>query len=399
MTRIAGYLLALGTASVALQPLAAQQMATEEVSASPAPTNLAPLYRPQDELERGLWMQVDEYERDLKVSKQVIHDEALNTYVREVLCKTVGEGECRNVRLYIMRTPYFNASMAPNGTMQVWSGLLLRMQNEAQLAAVLGHEYQHFMGRHSVKLFREAKEKSNTATWLAFTGIGAIFAIGMVGSVFEFSREMEREADLGGIDMIARAGYDTREAAVVWEQLLDERDATLVARGQKAKKRKTKASMFESHPPSQERIEYLRVAAARSPGLAGAVGSEAYQTAMRQWWPVFLDDQLKMNDFGASAFLLDSMRKASGPTPWLDFAYGELYRSRGQGDDFEKALGFYTQAIDRGGDLPELWRGRGLALRKLGRAEEGEGDLREYLVRAPDAADHSMISMLAGGIR
>ena len=208
-----------------------------------------------------------------------------------------------------------------------------------------------------------------------------------MGSIFEFSRDMEREADLGAIDMMHGAGYDTSESTVIWEQLLDERDAARVARGEKKKKRKSRAGLFESHPPSQERIEYLREASAAKPGTIGQNGVGRFQQEMRQWWPQFLDDQLKMNDFGASAFLLDSMRKANGASAWLDFAYGELYRNRAEAGDYEQAVAYYTSAIERGADLPQLWRGRGLALRKLGRREEGAIDLAEYLERAPEAAD------------
>ena len=57
--------------------------------------------------------------------------EAFNAYVRKVLCNLVGPGKCASIRLYIVRTPDFNASMAVNGAMVVYSGLLLRTQNEA----------------------------------------------------------------------------------------------------------------------------------------------------------------------------------------------------------------------------------------------------------------------------
>lgn len=363
-----------------------------------AETSLPSLYQPQDDLERGLWLRVDEAERDLKSSALIIQDTALNDYVRGVLCKTVGEAECRNVRLYIMHTPHFNATMSPNGAMQVWSGLLLRTQNEAQLAAVLGHEYTHFANRHSVKLFREAKSKSNTAAWLAFTGIGLLASIGLAGSLFKFNREMEEEADYGGLDHMAGAGYDTSEAAVIWEQLNDELDATQVARGKKKKDRNKKAGLFATHPPSAERVAYLREKSAAVPGVAGATGKHEYEAAMAQWWPVFVDDQVKLNDFGASAFLLDSMAKTNGWTPWLNYARGELYRARGQEGDYEAAAGFYSDAIARGGELPELWRGRGLALRKLGRDAEARADLETYLAREPDAPDAAMITMISGGI-
>ena len=56
--------------------------------------------------------------------------------------------------------PQFNAMMAPNGMMLVWSGLLLRVENEAQLAAILGHELGHYLERHSVEQLRAAKDRA-----------------------------------------------------------------------------------------------------------------------------------------------------------------------------------------------------------------------------------------------
>ncbi len=339
---------------------------------------------------------MDEYERDLRSSRLIIKDEALNAYVRSILCRLVGEAECRNIRIYIMHTPYFNASMAPNGVMQVWSGLMLRTQNEAQLASVMAHEYTHFRNRHSVKLFRDAKSKSNAAAWLAFTGIGLIASIGLASAMFKFSREMEKEADIGGMELLAAAGYDTREAAVIWEQLRAEMDATAAARGRKSRKDKN-GGMFATHPPSAERVTYLTQSASQNPGTPGATGLSEYQSAMQHFWPEFLDDQLKMNDFGASDYVLASIAAGRGWTPWLSFARGELYRRRGNDGDYEQAIGFYTDAIENGGQLPEIWRGRGLALLKLDQDESARTDLAEYIERAPDASDRAMIEMMSGG--
>ncbi|MEM1195852.1 MAG: M48 family metallopeptidase [Pseudomonadota bacterium] len=355
------------------------------------------IYQPTDELERSLWLQMDEYERTLKTSKQVIRNSSLNAYVRGVLCRTVGP-ECANIRLYIMRSPYFNATMAPNGMMTVWSGLLLRTQNEAQLAAVLGHEYSHFKRRHSLKMFRKAKSKTNTAGWLSFVPIlGPIAGLGLIDSIYKFSRTQEEEADLDGVDMLHSAGYDAMEVPRIWAQLLDERDATMLARFGKIKKRKTKAGLFATHPPSQARVDYLTVRVTALEGPRGETGVERYQSAMRAWWPQFLDDQIKMNDTGGTNFLIEAMGEANGWTPWITFARAEYHRKRGGEGDFEAALSHYTDAIDRGGDLAELWRGRGYTLRKLGRKDEAKSDFREYLKRVPDAPDRAMVTMLAGG--
>src|SRR3546814_5968134 len=67
-----------------------------------------------------------------------------------------------DMRVYLMRTPYFNASMAPNGMMTVWSGLLLRVNDEAQLAAILGHEMGHYMQRHTLARMRDMRSKARS---------------------------------------------------------------------------------------------------------------------------------------------------------------------------------------------------------------------------------------------
>jgi len=348
-----------------------------------------------DPVERGLMLQMDEVERDIRNSPLVIRDPALNAYVRSVLCRVAGEAECSSVRIYIMRTADFNASMAPNGMMEVWSGLLLRTQNEAQLASVLGHEFTHYRNRHSLQLFRDAKSKSDAAAFINIIPFGGLVSLGLLSSIFGFSREMEREADAGGLQLMAAAGYDTREAARIWERLREEMDATAAERKTRSRKDKN-GGFFATHPPTAERVQTLTQLAADEPGTPGETGVARYRAELSAWWPQFVEDQLKLNDYGASAFLIDSIA-SEGDSPWLDYACGELYRRRAGEGDLANAVEAYSRAIDAGGDLPEMWRGRGLAELKLGQGDAGRSDLAEYLRRAPDAADRSMISMLAGG--
>ena len=136
-------------------------------AASAQPLNVPPyagVYEPQGVDERGQWMLADETERGMRDSHLVIRDAALDAYVRGVFCRTVGEDRCRSVRIYILRIPIFNASMYPNGMMTVWSGLLLRSRNEAELAAVLAHEFAHFERRHTLQAFR--RRGPPTILWL-----------------------------------------------------------------------------------------------------------------------------------------------------------------------------------------------------------------------------------------
>jgi predicted Zn-dependent protease len=354
-------------------------------------------YRPQGADERGLWMEMAEAERELKASNFVIHDAVLQDYVTGVLCRAVGTERCKAARVYLVRTPYFNANMAPNGMMQVWTGLLLRTRNEAQLAAVLGHEFAHFEKRHSLKLFRDARAKTDAMAWLSFLpyGVGALAQVGMIGGVFANSREMEQEADITSISYLSAGGYAAGEASAIWGQLRDEQDATAAERKRKSKKDKN-GGFFATHPNTADRMTYLTAEATRRGGTGTWRGEAEYRAAISPWWPALVDDQVKLNDFGATEFLLGRLA-VDGWTPDLLYARGELYRARARDGDMEQAAGFYRLAIAGGSPLAEARRGLGLALLRAGQLDEGRAALTDYLKMKPDAGDAAMIAMLARG--
>jgi beta-barrel assembly-enhancing protease len=369
----------------------AMMFATMPVSAHLPPE--ASDYGPRDEVERGLWQQMDEYERELKNSPFLMNDPALNNYVRGVLCKAVGQERCGATRVYIVRTPHYNAMMAPNGMMVVWSGLLLRTRNEAELATVLGHEFAHFEKRHSIQMFHNIKSKTDAMSWLRFVP-GAMFAqISLIGSIFSFNREMERQADLVALDDLARNGYDPIAASEIWEQLRAEMDSS--AQGRRMRKAMDASSdFFMSHPNTKERMEYLRAAAIGKRNGKQTLGAESYRKAMAPWWPQLIDDQVKLGQFGPSEFLLESMARGNW-TAELLYARGELYRARAKEGDFAKAIGFYRQAIAKDATLAESWRGLGVSLIRTGAKEEGRKALSQYLERRPNADDHGIVSMMA----
>jgi beta-barrel assembly-enhancing protease len=145
-------------------------------------------YQPMDDDERSLWMQMAEVEGKMKESDFLIKDPKLNAYIRSILCRSVGQERCASSRVYLLRTPHFNAAMAPNGMMMVWSGLLLRAQNEAELASVLAHEFSHFEHRHSLQSLRNIRAKSEAFTWLSMVpAIGMIGQIDLIGSVLRLA--------------------------------------------------------------------------------------------------------------------------------------------------------------------------------------------------------------------
>lgn len=388
---------------VRMSALAALLLGNAAQAADPITPPQLPVWngalQPQDRDERGLWMLSNDDEALLKGSRFLVTDAGLNEYVRGVLCKTVGADRCAAVRLYIMRVPAFNASMSPNGMMQLWSGALVRMHNEAELAAVLGHEFAHYEQRHSLAGFKQARSASDAAMWAAFIPIlGLAVSLGALQGYFLYNQQQETQADINGFGYFAQAGYREGAFADVWERLISEEDSARVARGQKAKAGR-RSGFFATHPASADRMAYLR-AMAQKAGDAGDEGTDRFRAGLGPWRGQFFADQLKLNDFGGTQWLLADAAKPAGWTAELLTARGELYRARGLPGDLAAAAGFYRDALaksDAKADTrPEALRGLGLALLRQGQQAEGQALLKSYLELRPDASDAAMLRMMAG---
>ena len=350
-------------------------------------------YMPTTVDERGIWMEADERERVQRDSRSLIRDPALNGYVRGVLCRTVGDDRCRSVRLYIDEVPAFNAFMTPNGAMVVWTGLLLRVRNEAELGAILGHEFGHFELRHSLKDFKSHRTGTDLMAWASIlVRNSANLQYAVIGEMYAFSRDQEREADMTGFQYLARSQYPSSAAADVWEHVMGEADATAIGRKRKVHQ-KYVAGVFATHPTDLARATYLRAASIEAHDVKPAV-VDTHQAAMAKWLPIFLNDQIKLNDFGGSEYLLANLAEVSGWTTPLLCARGDLYRERGNPRDLVSAAQFYQEAIGMGDAPPEAYRGLGLALLRSQQVAEGQAALAMYLRLKPAAPDAALIATL-----
>jgi predicted Zn-dependent protease len=113
-----------------------------------------------------------------------------------------------------------NAFALPGGYIGVNTGLFTVAKNEAQLAAVLGHEVGHVVAHHPAERI--------SRQMMVETGVGVVGGVtpelvsiassaATLGLVLPFSREQESEADTIGLQYMARAGYDPREAVTLWQ--------------------------------------------------------------------------------------------------------------------------------------------------------------------------------------
>jgi predicted Zn-dependent protease len=333
--------------------------------------------------EGGLWALMEREETRMRRSPFLMRDVELRDYLQGIACKLAGE-HCPDVRTYPMRVPYFNASMAPNGMMQVWSGLLLRVDNEAQLAAVMGHETGHYLRRHALDQLHDVQARSAFATFMAMFGaIGLVGQMAAIAGGFGFSRDQERQADRIGLTLMRNAGYDPRQAAAVWENLLAELASS--SHEDPAKRN----PLFATHPPSEERSATLKRLSEDAGG--GFVGEAEYAARIRPMRYGLLEDELKRGQPAETLNLLDRMIKREADQAELWYFRGETRRLRGVDGDNDAALADLNRAVALGGEPPQVYRALGFVQQKLQHGEDARAAFTRYLERAPDAPDAALI--------
>ncbi|MBF0167961.1 MAG: M48 family metalloprotease [Alphaproteobacteria bacterium] len=357
--------------------------------------NLKPAARPSKETdEGGYWFSADKHEQLVRTSGNLIKDEKLNAYVKGIICRLAGP-YCPGIRLYIMRIPQLNANVMANGTTQVWSGLLLRSRDEAELAAVLGHEFGHYLRRHTLQSQRHIIEQTNMATLYtlgAFLGgapAGSVDLMNMAtnSSILAFSRNHEREADGYGLRLLYENKYDLSAPSEVWKRAIDE--------GKRAGQDGPLNPYSSTHPPDLERqAELKRLADVLSPTLISQdKGRERYLEHILPHRASFLEVEITKNPQKASLALLDILIEDGVRLGELYYFKGEVFRRSAKKNGAEEALKFYKKAIEAEGAPVEVFRSMALAELSLQKKEEAKRNFDIYLQKAPSASDAQIVRM------
>jgi predicted Zn-dependent protease len=388
---------------------AAAALHTGVANARIRPQDMVPLvgpgYKPTERDEIGLWKEMERVEEEVSGSNLLITDPKLTSYLQNLI-GTVGGPAARDFRIYLARIPEFNAMMFPTGFAVVFSGLLLRMRDEAQLAGVNGHEAGHFLRRHMIRSWRDQKRKTDLfAIGSMLAGIGGAGAgvylgdyvqlaeLGTLLSLFHYSREMEAEADAMGIKNLAAAGYEPMAMSTIWQQLIGEENASARYRG----KHRRKGGLFDTHPSEGSRMADLRADALELtvPGKVYDRHRERYLSTIGPIRPMLLDDQVKLNDPGASQYLIETLAQ-DGWDGLLRFYEGEVWRLRNRPGDEARAAQSYSAAVAYPDAPADAWRWHGIALMKQGRTGEAKAAFARYLQMKPDAPDAAWVRQMAG---
>ena len=340
--------------------------------------------------EDELWYAMERAERELQLSPQLVRDKALTDYVRKVACEAAAD-YCKDLRVYVMDVPQFNASMAPNGAMLVWTGALLRMRDEAELAFVLGHEAGHFRAQHSLRQWRRMKDTSAFLSAFQMIAYGAgipdaamLGALAGYAAIFKYSRDMEREADRLGFESVVDEGYDPEAGVDLWERMLREENTQPY---------RSRGTVFATHPATQERINDVRAAATAVPNPTRERHRDEYRAATRPYLERWLEAELAQRRYAGSLLIVNELL-ADAPTAdrgVLTFYLGEAHRRRNAAGDRAKAAELYARAIAMPGVPAAAWREHGFALRTAGRTSEARAALHRYLSEAPQPDDRAFV--------
>ena len=354
-------------------------------SASPPPPPLQPGEQPvAGSTEAELWYGMDQAEKDIRASPIRVRDPQLNAYVRDVVCKVVGD-YCKDLRVYIVDIPAFNAQMAPNGVVLVFTGALLRMHDEAEFAIIIGHEFAHYRMRHSLQFWNKARHTTAFfASFGAVTMTGGIAQMVGLASVLQYSRDFEREADRLGFATAVSRGYDPQAGVRLWSRLLRE---------EQAGKTSKHFTVFASHPKTAERLEDVRAAAAAAPAGDYHDGRDAYHAAMRPFLAHWLDEELSRRTYDTSIQVIGELRDGAPEDSigTLTFYLAQAYRQRHGDGDAAMADKLYREAISHADAPAGAWREYGLDLRQDGQAAAAGEALKRYLELAPQANDRAFI--------
>jgi predicted Zn-dependent protease len=349
---------------------------------------------PAGSVEDELWYASERAEKDLLESPLLVRDEALNAYVRGVVCKVAGE-HCGDLRVYVVEVPAANAMTFPNGMVIVWTGLLLRASDEAELASVLAHEFAHYERRHSVQQYLKAKRTTaflSTFGLLTYGGGGGLAGMlaGLAGSasLMQKSRAAEREADRLGFARLRAQGYDPQAGVRLWERMLREELAPNNIR--------RPIVAFATHPRTEERVADLKAAAAEATA-GGYAGTETHRAAYRavtcDYLPKWLEGELSRRMYATSIQMLADSRPLADADQQATYAFfqAEAHRRRGKEGDAAAAARLYAEAIALPAPPAAAWREHGLALRAAGDRAGAIASLRRYLELEPGAQDAAFV--------
>ncbi len=354
------------------------------------PPVTAPDYQPEDDERAILRSSAGEQDR-LDRSGDVYEDAALEAWLPEVLRRVAPPGALARVPLHVkvLRNYRLNAFALPNGALYVHTGLLARMESEAELAVLLGHELTHATHRHAVRELRDASNWSGAMAGVSTALLGLTAPLGDLAAraaVSGHSRDLEREADREGLRLAAAAGYDITAAPDLFRHLEE---------FVKEEEDEEEPFFFGSHPRLQERLESCEaLVKAAPPAKRGDRNEEGFRRHVSRLLLANARMELDAGRYDAARRDAERHLRLEPKSAPAQAILGEAARRRGDPAALPEAVTRFRAAIQLDPRLPEAYRGLGLSLHKTGDRAGARSALQRYLELDPRAPDRAHVKAL-----
>jgi predicted Zn-dependent protease len=191
---------------------------------------------------------------EVEKTAKMINDPIVTEYVNRVGQNLVRNSDAKvPFTIKVIDSDEINAFALPGGFFYVNSGLVLRADEEAELAGVMGHEIAHVAARHGTKTATKGEIMQLASIPLILLGPGGWAGYGLYEglnlaipmSYLKFTRDAEREADFLGLQYMYKAGYDPNAFVSFFEKI-------------EAEERRHPGSIpkvFSTHPPTPDRVQ------------------------------------------------------------------------------------------------------------------------------------------------
>lgn len=307
----------------------------------------------------------------LEESGLLYRDDALEQYLHGIAVRLIdgADGSAEDVRIQVVRNPYLDAYTLPGGFCFVSTGMLARIENEAQLTAMLAHEIAHILHHHARNGIRYLHNETRTE--------------GEHSNSTGYRLEAEIEADRDSLQMLVQAGYDPLEIIRLYEHLQEELSL------EKAEEHR----FSRTHPPLRRRIELFRQMIARLP-VAEHRNLNQGERFQQHVLPVMLDNAEM--DIGVGRFLqarrtLARYLAANPGDSKAHFLMGEVHRQQGRSEEVSLAKTWYRRAIALDAGYAAPHRALGLICYKSGETAAASHHLKTSLALAPESMDNAYI--------
>jgi predicted Zn-dependent protease len=337
--------------------------------------------RQLSDAESRTWHAAGEIDRHLRRKGLIYDDPRLTGYLQSIADRLYPEFK-GTVHVQLIDSPQLNAFALPNGSIYLNMGLVARMQNEAQLATVIGHEISHFTHQHALKI-RHAADSAVIAGMVVSiaTGVSASGQLLVAGAMSGYSQDMEREADRLGFQRLVQQGYDPHEATAVFRLMREEVEALEI----------DEPFLYSSHPKLSERIATMTEFAAGYPADGGRKHTEQFRRLTQGLRSVLLERYLDARNYKILILILENRSLRLLYPDHADYYLAEAYRQRGEEGDAVLAEHAYRQTLTLAPEFADSHRGLGLLLMKRGDKAQAARHLARYLQMKPDAEDAGYI--------